>query len=535
MDLNVGFHERISAGVDTADENGNTVFHWIASMHTGLERLQELLKLGASVDRVNNAGRLPLHSVCTRGWYDDRWAVNKLQWIIEHTHNIDTGDVDGIRPLHIAAMMSEHFAKVLLAAGADPCGKTAEGLTPLHLASRAQQSNIVGLLCQQLEQRYDGDGAITRINTLDQVGRSALHYACKSGRPETVSLLLNAGANPWKEDQNGLTPMDVCCEFEAEQDLWRDSWKPLESEYKQFGLRGIPEGWDHDVCAGLKIEDELRPWVRAGRISSSYSSAEGRIPLRANPGEYYSGLHSDKASTRLGEILDMLLAAYPPSEDNSEIEKVISRCLEICSTKTLTYSHRCFQRLKEKVNLTAGISQRWNSEEQQRKDDEIRAISNRYTPSEFISQEDIDFRTVQHLLALREYDTVEFLLRRGTCSPRAVGLIVRLLAEHGFVELLEKIMSSEDPPPAHVYADNFNEDEDGWDPVLFVACQRKLPNMEVVHLLVEHAGVDVNARSRTAEQRDLLIENFDGEPSKNPVVLSIILEADFYIISVVRF
>lgn len=133
--------------------------------------------------------------------------MDKLQWIIEHTNDIDTGDVDGIRPLHIAAMMSEHFAKALLAAGADPSGKTAEGLTPLHLSSRAQQSNIVGSLCQQIKQRYDGDGMIRRINTLDKVGRSALHYACKSGRPETVSLLLAAGANPWREDQNGLTPM----------------------------------------------------------------------------------------------------------------------------------------------------------------------------------------------------------------------------------------------------------------------------------------------------------------------------------------
>lgn len=186
-----------------------------------------------------------------------------------------------------------------------------------------------------------------------------------------------------------------------EQDLWRDSWRPLESEYKQFGLRGIPKGWDHDACAGLKIEDELRPWVRAGRISSSYSGAEGRIPLRANPGEIDSGLHSDKASTRLEEILDMLFAAYPASEDNLRMPKFINRCLDVCSTKALTYSHRCFQRLKENLEPTASVSRRSNSREQQRRDDEIRLISTLYTPSEFVDQEDIDFRTVHHFLALR--------------------------------------------------------------------------------------------------------------------------------------
>lgn len=535
MDLNMGFRERIAAGVDTVDNSGNTIVHWAASMHDSTENLEEILTLGASIDRINNAGRLPLHSFCTRGWFNDRWVMDKLQWIIEHTQNIDTGDVDGIRPLHIAAMLSEHFVKALLAAGADPSGKTAEGLTPLHLASRAQQSNIVGLLCQQLEQTYGADGMIAHINTVDKIGRSALHYACKSGRPETVSVLLTVGADPWIEDHNGHLPMDACCEFEMEQDLWRDSWRPLESEYKQFGLRNIPRGWDHDVCGGLKIEDELRPWVRAGRISSSYSGAERRILLRANPGEFYSGMHSNKASTRLEEILDMLFAAYPASEDISRMQTIISRCLEVCTTKALTYSHRCFERLKEKSEPNAGNSQGWSTEERERRDDEIQSISKLYTSSEYIDQDDIDFRTVHHLLALREYDTVEFLLCRGTCSPRAVGMIVRLLAEHGFGRLLGRILSSEHPPPANVYKGNFNEDEGGWDPVLLVACQRGLPNMEVVRLLVEQAGVDVNARGRTAEQRDCLIENFDGEPFKHPMPLNKFIEANTYITSVVRF
>lgn len=146
-----------------------------------------------------------------------------LRWVIEHTQNIDTGDVDGIRPLHIVAMMPEHLSKALLVAGSDPSGKTAEGLTPLHLASRTRQSHIVGLLCEQLKQRHGVDGMITHLNTVYRVGRSPLHYACKSGRPETVSLLLAAGADPWKEDHDGCTPMDACCEFEIEQDLWKDS------------------------------------------------------------------------------------------------------------------------------------------------------------------------------------------------------------------------------------------------------------------------------------------------------------------------
>lgn len=503
--------ERIDAGVNTVDPDGNTIFHWAAEREISPAYLEKLTSLGANVNQTNNAGRLPLHSFLTRGWYNDDWAVCQLRWIIENTQMIDKKDVDGIRPLHIAAMMSEHFVKALLAAGADPSGKTAEHLTPLHLASRARHSNIVGLLCQQLRQRYGSDGMIACLNAVDKVGRSPLHYACKSGRPETVSLLLTTGADPWMEDHDGCTPMEACCEFEMEQELWRDSWRPSEFEYVQFGLRNIPDDWDHDVCGGLKIEDELRPWVRAGRISSAYSGGERRISLRANPGEYYSGMHSDKASTRLEEILDMLFTAYPQSKDNSAMQKVIKRCLETCTAQRLSYSQRCFRRMDEKLDPPAVISQSWERDEQQRLDGVIRFVAELYASSRINKQDTIDYRTAHHLLALREYEAVELLLCRGTCSPRAVGLIVRLLCKHGFARLLERVLSSKYPPPASAYTVNSFSIEElcGSDPALFIACERNLPNMEVVRLLVERVGVDINARSRTAEERDFIQDNFN--------------------------
>lgn len=97
--------------------------------------------------------------------------------------------------------------------------------------------------------------------------------------------------------------------------------------------------------------------------------------------------------------------------------------------------------------------------------------------------------------------------------------IVRLLAVHGFARLIEKVLSSQHPPPAHVYTGTFiddpqAEDPDTCDPVLFGACQRNLPNMEAVRLLVEQSHVALDARSRTAEQRDAMLEFIDGKPFK---------------------
>lgn len=38
-----------------------------------------------------------------------------------------------------------------------------------------------------------------------------------------------------------------------------------------------------------------------------------------------------------------------------------------------------------------------------------------------------------------------------------------------------------------------------WDPPVFVACQRELPNLHVVRLLVERGHADINAHGRTGE------------------------------------
>lgn len=513
MDLS----ERIAAGIDTVDADGNTVFHFAATSQLCMERLENILHLGASVVQTNNAGRLPLHALCGHGWFDDRRVVGMLEWFIEHTQNIDAEDLEGIRPLHLAAMMSEYFTKGLLAAGADSSGRTAQGLTPLHLACRARQSNIVGLLIEHLRQRYDGDETAARINCLDSVGRSPLHYACKSGRLETVSLLLAAGADPWIEDHSGRTPMDACCEFEEEQDLWSDYWRPMDLEYAEFGRRNIPADWDHDACGGLTIDDKLRPWVRAGRISRPYRAE------RAEPGTLYSGMHTDQASTRLEEILDMLYEAHRKSEGDLErTKRIVRRCLDQCDNRSLSYTHRCFQQLKKKLDPSTSGSQHGDKEQQQEAD-MIRSIAKQYGSKEPEKnypkmQDEIDFRTTQHLLAMREYSAVELLLCRGRCSTRAMSSIVRLLADHGFARLIEKILGSDHPPPAHIYTDTFidepeNEDPDTCDPVLLIACQRSLPNMEVVRLLVQQAHVDLDARSRTAEQRDAMIEFIDGEAS----------------------
>jgi len=270
----------LPAGNPHVDADGNTLFHK-AAVSQSIEALKRISQLGVDIDQVNHAGRTPLHAICSVGWYDEsllRPLVDHTRWMLPRITNIDAADADGVRPLHLASMMSEFFAKELLTFGADPAGKTSEGFTPLHLAARARQSNIVGMLIAALRvnssvrvnSSRDVNGGpnndeqlAVHPNAKDEVGRSPLHYACRSGRHETVALLLDAGADPEVEDGKSITLLDTCAEFEEEQDLWAEYRKPTRTDWNILEKTSVPENWNEVAVAGTKIHDTLHPWVTA--------------------------------------------------------------------------------------------------------------------------------------------------------------------------------------------------------------------------------------------------------------------------------
>lgn len=140
--------------------------------------------------------------------------------------NVDIPDHAGQTALHIASTRSEYCTKKLLDAVLSPLATTYEGLTPLHFAARAQQSNIVGMLVRSLQKashpksRTDTDTSVQNdadarvgidgINARDEEGLSSLYYAVRSGRPETVKILLEAGANV----NTGGDLFQACSEYE---------------------------------------------------------------------------------------------------------------------------------------------------------------------------------------------------------------------------------------------------------------------------------------------------------------------------------
>ncbi|KAK7413620.1 hypothetical protein QQX98_007483 [Neonectria punicea] len=257
----VAYRYLVDAGISTCvvDFEGNTLVHEMAKQSTAyLEEahisitLKECTKAGLDIDQPNVGGQTPLHLASQARLPSYRTdACTFLDVLLEKSKAIDVQDLRGLNPLHYAASTADYTVDLLLRKGANPFVSTREGMNALHIASRCRKSNILGRILHHMK-RLNPSRAIEAVNQKDISEYTPLHYACRSGRPESVGLLLEAGAEaepgftgsyninrgePW------LPPIFQCAFFGQEQLLW--------------GL-GVPES-SNATAAGLTINDTSRP------------------------------------------------------------------------------------------------------------------------------------------------------------------------------------------------------------------------------------------------------------------------------------
>ncbi|KAH6399837.1 hypothetical protein HBI60_081110 [Parastagonospora nodorum] len=467
-----------------------------AALRGDVDEFEQLVKSGMDPNSPNSGGRLPLHTFCGAPWIHDEFLLDDqvprpaTNWFLEHTNNIDTPDRDGITALHIASMMSQYLVKTLLVAGADPTRTTCDGMNALHLAARARQSNIVGILIDALTTRH-GNLQEHEVNAKDDTARTPLHYACRSGRPETVSYMIAAGADPTSMDVNGLTPLDACLEFEDEQTLWADYRELQLPDWYWLGRVDLPSDWGTHALGGVRKQDDDRPWIRPSRELQRALDRLPGGPWREDTFRIASVQHT----ARLEEILNAITKALRDQGKGTQaVQDHITKCIKHCEIKGLEYTKSCFvglrghlstnhQRLEKSVQRTqSDLEQRFGKRHDQPGDHAHLAL-------------------VETLLRRRKYGVLENILRDdGSSLPLLdsdVYDIARLLVRHGFAKLLRTIIDSKHG--SQLRSEPSASPTSG-DPLLIVAVKRQLPNMDVVRLLIEKLQVDINCRSRTGEE-----------------------------------
>ncbi|KAK3328716.1 ankyrin repeat-containing domain protein [Apodospora peruviana] len=483
------------------DYSGNTLLHELVTRKVNAELripcFRELLRLGLDPDAQNHTGRTMLHLICSGvGGYGhdaDNAALDLALGACKRS--IDGMDHKGFRPIHLAASLSEYFVQRLILAGADISSSTNRGLTPLHLAARARRTNIVGMLLNAIATGKYGQPD-TIINALDSDKVPPLYYACLSGRPETVSLLLKAGARV--KEFTAVLLLYACSGFEKENRLWTQ---------KRHGISGIAQP------PGLSplFQYSRQPW----RVVEDCHQDERKL------------LDSEHKTTRLEEIFGMLLlhgldlqdikTAVGNLDANLSLKHTsasLKRIASVLATNTSTPTPA----------VTPAASLPWVFDDEFLHDfiarwDELRRISGAQA---FIDTDPVKKAMGKHgrqetllvqLLISREYGLVEAAFGSGGCDPclanshgdTALGMLVRF----GYADLLAKLAvpTTREEASNHEMISNsdkkvaptFRERPVPINPLILIACERELPNMDVLRFLVETAKASVNAQKMEPE------------------------------------
>ena len=132
-----------------------------------------------------------------------RGDASAVRALLQRGADVNAAQGDGMTALHWAAEHGDHdLAAVLLESGANPGAETRIGRhTPLHVAAQGGHHLVVRTLLQNKAGKAG-------VNATTTTGAAPLHFAAASGSGETVTILLDSGADVnVREPQWGQTPL----------------------------------------------------------------------------------------------------------------------------------------------------------------------------------------------------------------------------------------------------------------------------------------------------------------------------------------
>lgn len=475
------------ADIFAVDHNGNTLLHEIAQHYLSTtkdaEIIGELVKLGVPIHAKNFQGRNAIH-FSTRGHFNklyhaSLWTRDTFLDVIhrlDNTLNVNSRDIEGYTPLHFAVVVSEAQAYALIRAGADLSAKANNLRTPLHCAARARQPNIISIILHFASEQ----GLNFDINTADEDGRTAMHDACRSGIPESVKFLLDAGADINKPDNGGITPLVACTEFQSENARWRVLQQNCATEVSvvdDFRFTQTHRLYDSGNIANFNIRDEERT-----RINSAAVDLIASMLIKAGATGVKTAL--DKAvSVRCAELVYVLRQTFDAPGENA-VEPDQSDNYIICPDPV------CNEPDFRETALMLPITN-------------MSLILEQYKgigPKERITS--CSSNMSQALVDAFLANDIDLISKDPNPNHQYPAVpVIQTFVRNGRTDLmrklLEKAQTGEDRKfsdalhaAVHEMCGKFSQHNN----LLQIACERATDNMEMVKLLVENFDLDVNAK-----------------------------------------
>lgn len=216
--------------VNEADSGtGRTALHW-AARENRAEIIQLLLAAKADVNAADRTGKGPLTLAAETG------SVDATKLLLDAGASVTIRDsIGGTALTWACGLGSAETVKLLLSKGADASIIDVNGLTPLIWAAGIGKAESVEVLLEtnpnldlNIKDGVTGDSALMRavrsgklesvrllinkkadVNTVNKQGYTPLQLAALSGTTEKAKLLIEAGSNLNATDATGRTALDL--------------------------------------------------------------------------------------------------------------------------------------------------------------------------------------------------------------------------------------------------------------------------------------------------------------------------------------
>ena len=274
------------APLEATDAYGATPLH-MASLAGRAAAVDRLLLGNPPVDRPDNSGRTALF-MCLQGHHGE-W--NKVAAsLVSHGADVNLAGRGRAYPLLTAARNPSketlETVTLLLSKGADPKATDSQGRSALHWAARTGSLEVVTALLK----------AGCEIEARDRDGSTPLGMAAATGRAANCEKLLGSGAQP---DGGTPTPLDLCLRGRA-------------GEWEKIAVALL----NKDANSNQNLSNGSFPIVEAGKYSSSpvlTALLTKNADVKAVDSQGNTSLHWS-AQNGAADLVDALMKAGAPLE-----------------------------------------------------------------------------------------------------------------------------------------------------------------------------------------------------------------------------